>query len=407
MTKQPPAAPVPGPNVTPEPNEKIKGVAGTSTVPGTETKPQDTLQIRKTPWHGVTKQPPAVPLPGPNVTPEPNEKINQGSGRQLFQAHKPSHKTPFKSGKHPGAARRNSLLPSLCPGQTSLLNRTKKSRVWQAIAPGTQTKATRHPSNQENTLARRDETPPAVPLPPNATPERNEKIKVLAGIRQAIPLDTLQIRKTPWHGVTKQPPAVPLPGPNVTPEPNEKSRVWQAIFPGTQNKPQDTLQIRKTPWHGVTKQPKQPSNQENTLDSLLPSLCPGQTSLLNRMKKSRFWQAIHCSKAQKASQKTPFESGKHPGTPPAVPLPGPNVTPEPNEKNQGAGRQFHCFRRRNQATGHPSNQENTLARRDGTASCRPVAPNKKIKVLASNSTVPRHKPSHKTPFKSGKHPGTA
>ena len=156
------------------------------------------------------------------------------------------------------------------------------------------------------------------------------------GCWQAIPLDTLQIRKTPWHGVTKQPPAVPLPGPNVTPEPNEKSRVWQAIFPGTQNKPQDTLQIRKTPWHGVTKQPKQPSNQENTLasrrNSLLPSLCPGQTSLLNRMKKSRFWQAIHCSKAQKASQKTPFESGKHPGTPPAVPLPGPNVTPEPNEK---------------------------------------------------------------------------
>ena len=86
---------MPGPNVTPEPNEKIKGLAGTSTVPGTETKPQDTLQIRKTPWHGVTKQPPAVPLPGPNVTPEPNEKINQ---------------------------------------------------------------ATRHPSNQENTLARRDET---------------------------------------------------------------------------------------------------------------------------------------------------------------------------------------------------------------------------------------------------------
>ena len=104
VTKQPPAAPVPGPNVTPEPNEKIKGLAGASTVPGTETKPQDTLQIRKTPWHGVTKQPPAVPLPGPNVTPEPNSKINQGSGRQLFQAHKPSHKTPFKSGKHPGAA---------------------------------------------------------------------------------------------------------------------------------------------------------------------------------------------------------------------------------------------------------------------------------------------------------------
>ena len=44
-------------------------------VPGTQNKPQDTLQIRKTPWHGVTKQPPAVPLPGPNVTPEPNEKV--------------------------------------------------------------------------------------------------------------------------------------------------------------------------------------------------------------------------------------------------------------------------------------------------------------------------------------------
>ena len=106
-------------------------------VPGTQNKPQDTLQIRKTPWHGVTKQPPAVPLPGPNVTPEPNEK--KGSGRQLFSGtskkatrhpstlarrdetvtpepnekikglagkvpHKTSHKTPFKSGKHPGTA---------------------------------------------------------------------------------------------------------------------------------------------------------------------------------------------------------------------------------------------------------------------------------------------------------------
>ena len=181
MTKQPPAAPVPGPNVTPEPNEKIKGVAGTSTVPGTETKPQDTLQIRKTPWHGVTKQPPAVPLPGPNVTPEPNEKINQGSGRQLFQAHKPS------------------------------------------------------------------------------------------------PQDTLQIRKTPWCGATKQPPAVPLPGPNVTPEPNEKNQGSGRQLPQAHKpRPQDTLQIRKTPWHGVTKH-------------LLPSLCR-QTPLLNGMKKSRFWQ---------------------------------------------------------------------------------------------------------------------
>ena len=67
---------------------------------------QGTLQIRKTPWHGVTKQPPAVPLPGPNVTPEPNENINGLAGN--------------------------------CSRQTK--------------------KATRHPSNQENTLARRDET---------------------------------------------------------------------------------------------------------------------------------------------------------------------------------------------------------------------------------------------------------
>ena len=180
-------------------------------------------------------QPPAVPLPGPNVTPEPNEN-NQGSGTAIIPVHT------------------NSLLPSLCPARRNsltALNRMKKSRVWQAIVPGTQNK----------------------------------------------PQDTLQIRKTPWHGVTKQPPAVPLPGPNVTPEPNEKikglagncsrhtkqatrhpsnqentlarrdetascrpsarakrhscrmkkSRVWQAIVPGTQNKPQDTLQIRKTP----------------------------------------------------------------------------------------------------------------------------------------------------------------
>ena len=167
------------------------------------------------------------------------------------------------------------------------------------------------------------EQPPAVPLPgPNVTPEPNEKIKVLAGIQglagtstvsgtETQPQDTLQIRKTPWHGVTEQPPAVPLPGPNVTPEPNEKSRVWQAIVPGTETKPQDTLRIRKTLWHGVTERP------------------------------------------------------------PAVPLPGPNVTPEPNEKIKGlAG---NCSRHTNQATRHPSNQENTLARRHGTASCRPSA----------------------------------
>ena len=143
----------------------------------------------------------------------------------------------------------------------------RKSRVWQAIVPGKQKK----------------------------------------------PQDTLQIRKTPWHGVTKQPPAAPVPGPNVTPEPNEKIKgvAGTSTVPGTETKPQDTLQIRKTPWHGVTKQP------------------------------------------------------------PAVPLPGPNVTPEPNEKIKGlAG---NCSRHTNQATRHPSNQENTLARRDETASCRPSA----------------------------------
>ena len=90
----------------------------------------------------------------------------------------------------------------------------------------------------------------------------------------------------------------------------KKSRVWQAIVPGTQGKPQDTLRIRKTPWHGVTKQP------------------------------------------------------------PAVPLP-PNATPERKEKIKVlAG---NCSRHTNQATRHPSNQENTLARRDETASCRPSA----------------------------------
>ena len=128
----------------------------------------------------------------------------------------------------------------------------KKSRVWQAIVPGTQNK----------------------------------------------PQDTLQIRKTPWHGVTKQPPAVPLPGPNVTPEPNEKSRVWQAIVPGTQNKPQDTLQIRKTPWHGVTKQPP-----------AVPLRGPNVTPEPNEKIKGL---AGNCSRHTK--QATTFKSGKHPGT---------------------------------------------------------------------------------------------
>ena len=68
----------------------------------------------------------------------------------------------------------------------------------------------------------------------------------------------------------------------------KKSRVWQAIVPGTQNKPQDTLQIS-----------------------------------------------------------------------------------EPNEKIKGLAGKF--FRHTKQGTRHPSNQENTLARRDETASCRPSA----------------------------------
>ena len=260
--------------------------------PGTQTKPQDTLQIRKTPWHGVTKQPPAV----------------------------------------------------LCR-QTPLLNGMKKSRFWQEFhCWGTELHCSRHR---------------------NLCAEHQRHFEL--GCWQAIPLDTLQIRKTPWHGVTKQPPAVPLPGPNVTPEPNEKSRVWQAIFPGTQIKQatrhpsnqENTLARR-------TKQPKQPSNQENTLasrrNSLLPSLCPGQTSLLNRMKKSRFWQAIHCSKAQKASQKTPFESG------------------------------------------------NTLARLLPSLCPGQTSLLNQMKKSRCWQAIPlfqAQKPSHRTPFKSGKHPGTA
>ena len=183
----------------------------------------------------------------------------------------------------------------------------KKSRVWQAIVPGTQNK----------------------------------------------PQDIFQIRKTPWHGVTKQPPAVPLPGPNVTPEPNEKIKglaancsrhtkqatkirktPWHGVTkqpPGTQNKPQDTLQIRKTPWHGVTNEKikglagnssrhtKQATRHPSNPAVPLPG--PNVT-----------WHGVTKQ-------------------PPAVPLPGPNVTPEPNEKIKGlAG---NCSRHRNQATRHP------------------------------------------------------
>ena len=146
----------------------------------------------------------------------------------------------------------------------------KKSRVWQAIVPGTQTK----------------------------------------------PQDTLRIRKTPWHAVTKQPPAVPLQTPLLNGM--KKSRFWQEfhcwgtelhcsrhrnLYTEHQNQgcwqaiPLDTLQIRKTPWHGVTKQ---------------PSLCRGQTSLLNRMKNQGSGRQLF--QALKTSHKTPFKSGKHPGT---------------------------------------------------------------------------------------------
>ena len=159
---------------------------------------------------------------------------------------------------------------------------------------------------------------------------------------QTKPQDALQIRKTPWHGVTKQPPALNR---------MKKSRVWQTIVPGTQTKPQDTLQIRKTPWHGVTKQPP----------------------ALNRMKKSRVWQAIVPGTKQATRHPSNQENtlARRNETVSCPPLPGPNVTPEPKKKIKGlAG---NCSRHAKQATRHPSNQENTLARRDETASCRPSA----------------------------------
>ena len=244
----------------------------------------------------------------------------------LFQAHKPSHKTPFKSGKHPGTARRNSLLPSLCPGQTSLLNRMKKSIKGLAGNCSRHTnQATRHPSNQENTLPWRGVTkqPPAVPLPgPNVTPEPNEKIKGLAGNCSR---HTNQATRHPSNQentlARRDETASRRPSANATPERNEKSRFWQEFHCwGTelhcslhrnlcsedqrhfelgcwQAIPLDTLQIRKTPWHGVTKQ---------------PSLCRGQTSLLNRMKNQGSGRQLF--QAHKTSHKTPFKSGKHPGT---------------------------------------------------------------------------------------------
>ena len=194
----------------------------------------------------------------------------------------------------------------------------------------------------------------------------------------------------------------------------KKSRVWQAIVPGTQTKPQDTLQIRKTPWHGVTKQPRHtnqatrhPSNQENTLARRDETAsCPepnekikglagnfsrrtkqatrhpsNQENTLARRDETASCRpaarglAGNCSSHTKQAARHPSnqENTWHGVTkqPPAVPLPGPNVTPEPNEKIKGlAG---NCSRHTKQATRHPSNQENTLARRDETASCCPSA----------------------------------
>ena len=206
MTERPPAVPLPGPNVTPEPNEKIKVLAGNATVPGAKSKPED----------------------------------------RQFHCFK-AQKATFESGKHPGIA---------------------------------------------------TEQPPAVPLSgPNVTPERNEKVKVLAGNSlfqgtESKPEDTLRIRKTPWHGVTEQPPAVPLPGPNVTPEPNEKIKVLAGN--STVSGAEDTLQIRKTPWHGVTEQP--------------PAVP------LHRIKKSKFWQAIPLFQGTQTKPQDTLQIRKHPGT---------------------------------------------------------------------------------------------
>ena len=128
MTKQPPAVPVPGPNVTPEPNEKIKGLAGNCSRHTKQATRHPSNQENTLARRDETAS--CRPSAGPNVTPEPNEKIKGLAG--------------------------------------NCSRRTKQ--------------ATRHPSNQENTLARRNETASCRPLPgPNVTPEPNEKIKGLAG----------------------------------------------------------------------------------------------------------------------------------------------------------------------------------------------------------------------------------
>ena len=180
MTEQPPAVPLPGPNVTPEPNEKIEDLPGNSTVPGAETKPQDTLRIRNTPWHYVTERPPAVPLRGPNVTPEPNEKIKVLAGNSTVPGAKSKSEDTLRIRKTP----------------------------WHGVT----------------------EQPPAVPLPgPNVTPEPNEKSKVLAS-NSTVPRHRKRARRHPsnqentWHGVTERPPAVPLPGPNVSCRPSARAK---------------------------------------------------------------------------------------------------------------------------------------------------------------------------------------
>ena len=177
----------------------------------------------------------------------------------------------------------------------------KKSRVWQAIVPGTQNK----------------------------------------------PQDTLQIRKAPWHGVTKQPPAVPLPGPNVTPEPNEKIKGLAG------NCSRHTKQATR-----------HPSNQENTLARRDETAsCPEPNEKIKGL-------AGNCSRHTNQATRHPSNQ-ENTETAPAVPLPGPNVTPEPNEKIKGLAGNY--SRHTKQATRHPSNQESTLARRNETASCRPSA----------------------------------
>ena len=126
-----------------------------ASVPGTQNRPQDTLQIRKTPWHGVTKQPPAVPLPGPNVTPEPNEKIKGLAGncsRHTKQA------TRHPSNQENTLARRNETASCRPSARAKHHEPNEKIKGLAGNCSRHTNQATRHPSNQENTLARCDET---------------------------------------------------------------------------------------------------------------------------------------------------------------------------------------------------------------------------------------------------------